>query len=411
MSDILFLSHRIPFPPDRGDKIRSHHVLKRLARLAPVHIATFADDDHDMSEEVELAVLARSYKLIRRTKPLVLAGMQALATGKPVSLTAFHDPQLAEYIEWALATYPISSIYVFSGQMGQYIPESFTGRVVVDFVDVDSAKFDAYATKRSVLMRWINSREARLLRHEESRVAKRASASLLISDAEAELFRSRLPDGLREAVRVVTLKNGIDSGYFDPAEVSAQQDISAFPYPRLIFTGQMDYRPNIDAALRVMDSILPAVREKFPDASFHIVGRNPPPQLLARNKVGGCHVWGRVPDIRTWLKGADAALVPLDIARGVQNKVLEAMAMSLPVILTSGAATGIDAVDGQHFIIADSDADLAQSTIDLLSDPRRGRIVGLAARRFVSEEVSWQAALAPLAKLPGWAARILKNAA
>jgi glycosyltransferase involved in cell wall biosynthesis len=255
MSDILFLSHRIPFPPDRGDKIRSHHVLKRLARLAPVHIATFADDDHDMSEEVELAVLARSYKLIRRTKPLVLAGMQALATGKPVSLTAFHDPQLAEYIEWALATYPISSIYVFSGQMGQYIPESFTGRVVVDFVDVDSAKFDAYATKRSVLMRWINSREARLLRHEESRVAKRASASLLISDAEAELFRSRLPDGLREAVRVVTLKNGIDSGYFDPAEVSAQQDISAFPYPRLIFTGQMDYRPNIDAALRVMDSI------------------------------------------------------------------------------------------------------------------------------------------------------------
>jgi len=411
MSEVLFLSHRIPFPPDRGDKIRSHHVLKRLSRLAPVHVATFADDDLDMSEEVELAVLARSYKLIRRTKPLVLAGMQALASGKPVSLTAFHDPQLAEYVEWALATYPITSIYVFSGQMGQYIPDSFTGRVLVDFVDVDSAKFEAYATKRSVLMRWIDAREARLLRDEEARIASRASASLLISDAERELFRSRLPQGMRDSVRVHTLKNGIDSSFFDPVEVSSQQEILDFPYPRLIFTGQMDYRPNIDAALRVTDSILPAIREKFPDASFHIVGRNPPSQLLARNKVGGCHVWGRVPDIRTWLKGADAALVPLDIARGVQNKVLEAMAMSLPVVLTTGAATGIEAVAGQHFIIADSDAELAQAMIDLLGDPREGRIVGLAARRFVCEQMSWQSALGPLAKLPGWAARMLQDAA
>jgi hypothetical protein len=169
MSEILFISHRIPFPPDRGDKIRSHHIVKRLARLAPVHIATFADDDLDMSEEVELATLARSYKLVRRGKPMVIAGIQALASRQPVSLTAFHDAALAAYVDKVLATRPISTIYVYSGQMGQYVPESFKGRVIADFVDVDSAKFEAYAAKKHPALRWVQSREAKVLREEEAR--------------------------------------------------------------------------------------------------------------------------------------------------------------------------------------------------------------------------------------------------
>ena len=117
--------------------------------------------------------------------------------------------------------------------------------------------------------------------------------------------------------------------FFDPVEVAAEPALAAFAYPRLIFTGQMDYRPNIEAALRVAETVLPAIRQKFPEASFHIVGRNPPAQLLERHEVDGCHVWGRVPDMRTWLKASDMAIVPLNIARGVQNKVLEAMSMCL----------------------------------------------------------------------------------
>ncbi len=411
MSEILFLSHRIPFPPDRGDKIRSHHIIKRLSRIAPVHIATFADDDLDMAEEVELAAMARNYKLVRRAKPLVLAGMQALSTGRPVSLTAFHDPQLAAYVEQVLAKHPISTIYVFSGQMGQYVPESFAGRVVIDFVDVDSAKFEAYAAKRGGVVRWIDAREARLLRTEEARLAARADVSLLISEEEAELFRSRLtpPELAKADVRV--LANGIDSVWFDPAQVEAEPDLGAFAYPRLIFTGQMDYRPNIDAATRVADRILPIIRRKFPDASFHIVGRNAGPELLERHGIDGVHVWGRVPDMRTWLKSSDLAIVPLTIARGVQNKVLEAMAMVLPVVLTPGAATGIGGIDGQQLAIATSDEDLAEAAINLLLDARRGRMMGLAARRFVCEEMSWQAALAPLAGIIGWASRSARHAA
>ena len=163
MSEILFLAHRIPFPPDRGDKIRSHHVLKRLAELAPVHVATLAEDNFDRAEESALAAVAASYHLAQRSKPLPLAGLEALASGKPVSVTAFHSRALEGYIAMVLATRPIGAICVFSGQMGHYVPASFKGRVVMDFVDVDSAKFEAYGKAKSGPRGWIDAREGREL--------------------------------------------------------------------------------------------------------------------------------------------------------------------------------------------------------------------------------------------------------
>ena len=411
MSEILFISHRIPFPPDRGDKIRSFHILKRLARLAPVHVATFADDDHDVAEEVELAAVARSYRLVRRTKSLIVAGLQGLASGRPISVPAFHDQELQSYIREVLAKHPISTIYIFSGQMGQYVPESFTGRVIIDFVDVDSAKFEAYAAKRGGLIGWVENREARLLRAEEGRLAARAQASILISDEEAALFRSRLDARQRGSTDVRVLGNGIDSLVFDPSLSAAEPQMLDCPGPRMIFTGQMDYTPNVDAVLRAMDRILPLVREELPEATFHVVGRNPTDALRERHGRDGCYVWGRVNDMRPWLKAADLALVPLDIARGVQNKVLEAMAMALPVVLTTGAATGIGARDTYHFAVADTDGDLARRVIALMRERRSARAMGVNARHFVIEKASWQAALAPLADLMGTQSRPAHHAA
>lgn len=405
MTEILFIAHRIPFPPDRGDKIRSHHILKRLSRIAPVHVATFADDDHDLAEEVELAAIAASYRLVGRSRPLALSGVQALAKKRPVSLTAFHDRTLAAYVRDVIDTRPISVIYVFSGQMGQYVPADFQGRVVMDFVDVDSAKFEAYAARRGGPMGWIEAREGRLLRAEEERLACRADVSLLVAKPEVDLFLSRLPEELAACVDVRVLGNGIDSQGFDPARVAPTQLMASPPGARLIFTGQMDYMPNITAAERVIERILPQVRAEIPDATFHVVGRNPPAALLDRHGRDGAFVWGRVDDIRPWLKAATLALVPLDIGRGVQNKVLEAMAMELPVVLTSEAATGIPGIDGTHFQIADSDGGLARAVKMLLADTRRARIMGMAARRFVVEEASWRSALAALPEIIGWRTR------
>ena len=400
-SEILFLSHRMPFPPDRGDKIRSHHILKQLAGLARVHVATFADDDSDMAEEAELASLARSYRLVRRVKPLVLAGIQSLYRHEPVSLPAFRSSAIANYVGKVLREHPVGAIYVFSGQMGQYIPDDFAGKIIFDFVDVDSAKFEAYAGRDTGFRRWLNAREGRLLRAEEARLARRADVSLLVSPEEAALFAARLGPVDRAGCDVRALGNGIDSQLFDPAAVKPAPELMACDGPRLIFTGQMDYLPNVDAAMRVARRILPLIRTRMPTATFHVVGRNPVDQLLGCNGVDGCHVWGSVPDIRNWLRAADLALVPLEIARGIQNKVLEAMAMGLPVVLTSAAATGIDATDGKHFAVADSDEDLAAQCLSLLADPRPGKAIGTEARRYVMGEMSWQAMLAPLADLLG----------
>ncbi|MEL0250936.1 MAG: glycosyl transferase family 1, partial [Novosphingobium sp.] len=211
---VLFLAHRIPFPPDRGDKIRSCHILRHIAGLAPVHVACFADDEGDMGHEPDLAAVAVTHCLVRREKSLKIAGLEALASGKPVSLTAFRDSAIAAYVARTLAERPVSAIYVFSGQMAQYVPQDFAGRVVMDFVDVDSAKFEAYAAQARFPLNRLYVREARLLSQFEGSVARAVTASLLVTPEEAALFRERLSRG--PVPRVLALCNGIDTDFYDP---------------------------------------------------------------------------------------------------------------------------------------------------------------------------------------------------
>ena len=212
MSGILYLAHRVPFPPDRGDKIRSHHVLKALAELAPVHVGCLAETAADRAASIDLANLAATWCMPSRVKPLPLAGLEAIVRGEPVSLTAFRHSELAAWVAHTLERHPIETIYVFSGQMGQYVPAGWRGRLVVDLVDVDSTKFEAYARDKAIPMAWIEAREARLLRCEEARLAARADRTLLVSNAEAALFVSRLP--AESAARVAVLGNGIDAAAF-----------------------------------------------------------------------------------------------------------------------------------------------------------------------------------------------------
>ena len=396
MSEILFLAHRVPFPPDRGDKIRSHHLLKGLAKLAPVHVGTFGETPEDMAQKHELAAIAKTHALIERTRPLPVAGAHALLTRKPVSLAAFDHEAMHRYVAKSLGNHPISTIFVFSGQMGQYVPASFDGRLVVDLCDVDSVKFEAYAAAGQ--RRWLNRREGRLLRAEEARLARRADATLFISDIEAGLFRSRM--GAADDIAIRTLGNGIDAAFFDPAAVALQADLEEGEDPQLVFTGQMDYPPNIAAVEWVMSEIMPMLRRTYARARFHVVGRAPVAALRARHGENGVRVWGAVPDVRPFLKSADLVLAPLLIARGVQNKVLEAMAMARPVVLTPGAATGIDARDGEHFAVTEALAAPMLARIDaLLADPGRARAMGAAARRFVTERMSWESVEDSLAEI------------
>lgn len=394
MGEILFLGHRIPFPPDRGDKIRSHHLLKALAQLATVHVGTFGETDVDMAAEAELAEVAASHCLVRRTKPLPLAGLEALGSGKPVSLTAWDSAALRAWVTRTLSERPIDTIFVFSGQMGQYVPDSFAGRVVIDLCDVDSAKFEAYGREGSFPRSIIDRREGRVLAREEERLAHRADVTLLISDNEANLFRSRLKDAA--GTDIVAIRNGIDAELFDPAKVQPHPVLFSAKGPQIVFTGQMDYQPNIVAAERVIQAILPGIREHRPDAVFHIVGRAPVPKLLAHDGKDNVRVWGEVPDVKPFLAAADIVIAPLTIARGIQNKVLEAMAMARPVLVSPEAATGIDAEDGRHFAIADGDRMMIGRALTLIDQRDEAAEMGRAARDYVLRNQSWPAMLAPL---------------
>jgi sugar transferase (PEP-CTERM/EpsH1 system associated) len=382
MTDILFLAHRVPYPPDRGDKIRSYQVLRYLAARARVHLLAFADDPADYQAHPRLRELTASCTVIPRRKGRARATLEALASGRPVSLTAFDHPAMHA----ALAAAPrTDTTYGFSGQMAQYLPADRPA--IMDFVDVDSAKFVQLANTAAPSLRPLYRREAKLLGRFEREVAERVDASLFVTTAEAELFRTAGGNG-----RIEVVENGIDARHYDPLAGFAPV---AEAGPLIVFTGQMDYRPNVDAVSWFATAVLPGIRARFPAARFAVVGRAPAPAVQALGKLPGVIVTGGVPDVRPWLAAAAVCVAPLRLARGVQNKVLEAMAMARPVIASRAAAEGID--HGGTIAVAGSAAQWIELICVELAAPGHGQ----AARQRVLARYDWAARLQPLDALLG----------
>ena len=390
MGDILFLAHRIPYPPDRGDKIRSFHMLKALSAIRPVHLIAFGGDAADFGHEQALAPLVASQTIIRRGKPLWLAGLEGVALGKPASVAAFGSTAMRRAVTRILARHSIDTLFVYSGQMAQYLPASRQCREIMDFVDVDSAKFADYAARGGKAARFMQ-REARFLARVERAVAHRADATLFVSEAEARLFRARGGQG-----NIVAVENGIDAAYFDPA---ASFRPIGYEDALIVFTGQMNYWPNVEAVTRFATNILPLVRNRWPEARFAIVGREPSQAVERLADLPGVRVTGEVEDVRGWLAAAAVVVAPLTIARGVQNKVLEAMAMARPVIASPQAAEGIEHGGAIH--VADTDAAFAETISALLSEPLRAQALGNSARAHVLQRYGWERTLAPLRALVG----------
>ena len=374
MGDILFLAHRLPYPPDRGDRIRSWHVLKALATLAPVHVCALIDDEADRVHVAMVESVAASVTVVQRRKSRFRAVAEALATGQSASVAAFVDEDLIVAINARLPL--VDTVYAFSSQMAAYVPAGYRGRFVMDFVDMDSAKFAAQG--------FAGRQEARRLLAWEIATAKRADVSLFVSDAEAGLFTRET--GLPAEV----MGNGVDLDRFSP-DVVPPVDL---PQPLIVFAGQMDYAPNVEAVTMFAREALPKMQSAVPDVRFAIVGRAPTAAVRAL-ACGSVIVTGEVPDTRPWLAAASVVVAPLRIARGVQNKVLEAMAMGKACVVSPGAAEGIDAVE---LVVAD---DPAEAVIALLKDPARASAIGKAARARMVETYRWDAQLAPLAGFVG----------
>jgi sugar transferase (PEP-CTERM/EpsH1 system associated) len=391
VEDLLLLIHRIPYPPNKGDKIRSYHLLKHLAKHYRVHLATFVDDPDDWQYVPHVEALCASSHFARMNPLLArVKSLAALLKNRSLSLEYYRDAKLARWVRGTVAAHGIERVLVFSSAMAQYADPYRQARRVVDFVDVDSDKWRQYADKKSWPMSWLYGYEAARLLDYERQVARDYDASLFVSAPEAALFRQLAPES---GAKIGHFSNGVDTDYFSPEAGHAN------PYQpgerALVFTGAMDYWPNVDAVQWFCDEVFPALRQRFPDLNFYIVGSRPNPAVQALGQHAGVTVTGTVPDVRPYIAHAAVAVAPLRIARGIQNKVLEAMAMARAVVVSPQALEGIDAEPGSELVLADS-APAFIDAVGTLLDGQASAIeaIGQAARAKVQRRYSWSSNLA-----------------
>jgi sugar transferase (PEP-CTERM/EpsH1 system associated) len=387
--DLLLLVHRIPYPPNKGDKIRSYNLLKHLATKYRVHLATFVDDADDWQHVPAVEALCASSHFVK-LDPLKgkLRSAKALALGKSLSLEYYRDAEMKRWVARTMRERGIARVMTFCSVMAQYAEDFPAARRVIDFCDIDSDKWRQYAEKKKWPMSWVYAHEARSLLDYERKVAAEFDASLFVSAPEAELFRTLAPES---GAKIGHFSNGVDTDYFSP--LRSYDNPYAAGEQALVFTGAMDYWPNIDAVKWFAEHVLPRVRATVPNARFYIVGSRPAPEVLALANES-IVVTGTVPDVRPYLAHCVAAVAPLRIARGIQNKVLEAMAIGRPVVASKQAFEGIEATPGHELIVADTPDEHAESVIALLRSP--GTAMGQAARASVERRYSWTAHLSPI---------------
>ena len=393
MQKLLYLTHRIPYPPNKGDKIRSYHVLQHLRKHFKVYLGTFIDDEQDWQYVNHLNSLCEETCFVR-LDPL-LARMRSLIylfSSMPLSLPYYRSSKLSTWVSNQLSSGTIKHTVVFSSAMAQYISETDIACSVIDFVDVDSDKWSQYASTKVWPQKWVYQREANLLLEYEKYVTKKCSYATFVSEKEAGLFKQLSPEVEN---KITYFNNGVDTEYFSPSQNFAN------PYKPntrvLVFTGAMDYWPNVDAVRWFAAELFPAICTKIPDLEFYIVGARPTKTVLELSAIPGVVVTGSVDDVRPYLAFSEIAIAPLRIARGIQNKVLEAMAMEKLVVASPQALEGITAIPGIELFVADGAEAYIDHVISLLENPRMEP--GKAARRRVIEDYNWDKNLSRIDRL------------
>lgn len=388
MANILFLVHRLPYPPNKGDKVRSFHLLKHLAAQHQVFLGTFVDDPEDM----QYLETVRSYcsdLYVARLDPRFakLRSLNSLLAGDPLTLRYYRDSGLYDWVDNTCRRVKIDSAVIFCSAMAQYVDSKLRLPRVIDFVDVDSAKWTQYAPNHRWPMSWLYRREGKFLLSYERSVAARSARSFFVTDAEVALFSKLAPEC---GTRVETICNGVDADYFSP-DADRRSPYSTDEIP-IVFTGAMDYLPNVDAVRWFAAEMLPELLKRRPNLRFYIVGRSPTPEVLSLANEN-ITVTGTVPDVRPYLQYAAVVVAPLRIARGIQNKILEAMAMARPVIASSECAAAVEAEAGHELLTSTSPADFIREIDTLLLDDALCARIGNAARQRVLSRYSWEANL------------------
>ena len=392
---ILFLSQRVPFPPNRGDKITTWRLIERLRRKHEVRVVAFAHDAGDIEAAGELARRGiPTVAVPHRDRFKRLTSLPLLAGGQPLTLGVYGSRRLQREVDALVPQCDLA--YAYSSSMGAFLERHSALPRVMHFAELDSDKWRQYAERSRGPLRWVYAREQRTLLAFETRVARAFDENVFCTPLEAEIFQRAVP-----GASSLVLRNGVDLEHFAPAPERVEPG-------HIVFTGVMDYLPNTDGCEWFVREILPLVRRRHPAARFSIVGSRPNAKVLALAQVDGVQVTGFVPETRDWLARAAVSVAPLRIARGIQNKVLEAMAMGLAVVGTTQATQGVDGVAERDFLVADDAQAFADAVVRLLDAPEAARELGRRARRFVEQNYDWEVVFRPLDDL---VARLAPSAA
>ena len=388
---ILFITHRIPYPPNKGDKIRSFHQIQYLSRENQIHLACLVDDKEDLGYVEALRKYCKSVDTVYINKAVAkLRAVWALFTGRPLSVASFYSNELKKRIDQRLDEEKFDIVFVFSSAMAQYVMDIKQVPKVMDFVDVDSEKWKHYAGYYPFPISLIFQLEGYRLAKFEEKVSRSFNHSIFVSESEAALFKQRVKDRPISFVR-----NGVDLHYYQPKE----SVLKSYRDSNIVFTGMMDYFPNVDAVRYFAIDIFPLIRKVIPEAKFYIVGRNPTRQVLALRKQLNVYVTGAVSDVRPFLASAKVSVAPFRIARGTQNKILEAMAMGIPVVATSKAYQGIASSCREGILLADDSLGFSNQVIEVLSKDSLFRALSKKGRRNMEENCDWDSPMRELERI------------
>jgi sugar transferase (PEP-CTERM/EpsH1 system associated) len=388
---LLYLVHRVPYPPDKGDRIRAFHLLKYLAQRSRLYLACLADEPVPSETEVALRNYCERLAIVslhRRMRWLKAFG--SLAAGHTITEGAFSSSVFKKLVQdWAREV-PFTAAIGSASSMVPYLQlaELREASIVIDLVDVDSQKWFDYAAISHGVRSWVYHTEGKRLRKLEEKLPAWTRAVTLVSEAEADLYREFCSQG---AVHGVT--NGVDLKYFQPGPKHTEKSC--------VFIGVLDYRPNVEGLCWLCRHVWPDVHRLRPGTKLYLVGKSPAPQVRRLADLPGVELVGPVPDVRPYLARAAVTLVPLQVARGVQNKILEALAMAKATIVSPEALTGLQAEPNVHVLQADTPAQWVESILAVLDDPGLQQRLGAAGRRYVEEHHSWDHCLEPFGQLLG----------
>ena len=376
----MFLVHRIPYPPNKGDKIRSFHFLKHLSQHFNIYLGAFIDDADDLAYVDQVRQYCSDINLITINPALRTAiSSKGLVNGASLSVPYYNIGSMYDWVGAAIEKHQITKAFIFSSVMAQFVTRYKDMEIIADFVDIDSDKWRQYAEKKPWPLSWVYKRESKRLFAYEKEVTKLSSQVLFVSNKEAELFKT-LAQELSDKVGFVN--NGVDFDFFTPSKSFSN------PYKEneitIVFTGAMDYWANVDAVVWFVDNVLPKLRTKREGVVFYIVGSKPSSLVRELQAHEDVVVTGRVDDMRPYIQFADVIVAPLRIARGIQNKVLEAMAMGKPIVASPQAMEGIDA-DVSGVKVVDEPNNFIEAVLGMLTS----EFYLPDNREFVKAEFSW----------------------